>query len=43
VLVDLGYRVDAVASAEEALSLPLGAGSAPHLLLSDIVLPGMRG
>ena len=30
-------------AAEEARALPLDAGSAPHLLISDVVLPGMRG
>jgi len=43
VLSELGYQVTAVASAEEALALPLAAGSAPQLLIADIVLPGMRG
>jgi two-component system cell cycle sensor histidine kinase/response regulator CckA len=43
VLTELGYQVSAAASAEEALALPLDAGSAPHLLISDVVLPGMRG
>jgi CheY-like chemotaxis protein len=42
-LGDLGYQVTAVSCAEEALSLPIDATSAPLLLLSDIVLPGMRG
>jgi len=43
VLVDLGYQVAVVASAEEALRLPITAETAPHLLISDVVLPGMRG
>ncbi len=43
VLAHLGYRVTAVASAEEALALPLDAESAPQVLFSDVMLPGMRG
>jgi CheY-like chemotaxis protein len=43
VLLDLGYQVTALSSAEEALALPLAAASAPQLLISDVVLPGMRG
>ncbi len=43
VLADLGYQVTAVASAEEALALHLDGGSTPQLLLTDVVLQGMRG
>jgi PAS domain S-box-containing protein len=43
VLAELGYQVTAVSSAEEALTLHFDAGNTPHLLLSDVVLQGMRG
>jgi signal transduction histidine kinase len=43
VLADLGYPVTAVGSAEDALNLPPAQGLAPQLLITDVVLPGMRG
>jgi PAS domain S-box-containing protein len=43
VLTDLGYQVTAVASAEDALALTQATGQEPQLLISDVVLPGMRG
>ena len=38
-----GYRVDAVASAEEALELLDALENRPHLVLSDVVLTGISG
>ncbi|HWR98110.1 MAG TPA: ATP-binding protein, partial [Candidatus Methanoperedens sp.] len=43
VLADLGYEVIAAAHAEEALSLSFAPDSRPQLLVSDVVLSGMRG
>jgi PAS domain S-box-containing protein len=43
VLADLGYEVVAAAHAEEALALSFAPDARPHLLLSDVVLCGMRG
>ncbi|MFZ2632461.1 MAG: PAS domain S-box protein [Desulfosalsimonadaceae bacterium] len=39
----LGYHVIEAASAEEALSLSGDFGKEIHLLLSDVILPGMNG
>jgi CheY-like chemotaxis protein len=41
-LRNLGYSVVAAAGPEEALDL-IGAGTAPHLLFTDVVMPGMSG
>jgi signal transduction histidine kinase len=41
-LRNLGYSVIAAAGAEEALDLVAG-GARPHLLFTDIVMPGMNG
>jgi signal transduction histidine kinase/ActR/RegA family two-component response regulator len=38
-----GYRVLAAASGEEALKLASGYDGPVHLLLSDVVMPGMKG
>lgn len=43
VLADLGYQVSAAASAEEALALSFAPDARPNLLLTDVVLSGMRG
>ena len=42
-LSELGYRVTAVADAEQALQTFAGAGTRFHALVSDVVLPHMRG
>ncbi|MDO9263114.1 MAG: PAS domain S-box protein [Desulfosalsimonadaceae bacterium] len=39
----LGYHVIEAASAEEALSVSEAFGKEIHLLLSDVILPGMNG
>jgi two-component system cell cycle sensor histidine kinase/response regulator CckA len=39
----LGYRVLACASAEEALAVAAGHCGPLHLLLTDVVMPGMNG
>ena len=41
-LRNLGYSVLAAAGPEQALDL-IGAGAAPHLLFTDVVMPGMSG
>jgi two-component system, cell cycle sensor histidine kinase and response regulator CckA len=38
-----GYRVLAAASGEEALKLESGYGPTIHLLVTDVVMPGMKG
>ena len=43
VLVQRGYRVLAAATPGEALDLAAGCKDGLHLLLSDVVLPGMSG
>jgi len=42
-LTELGYRVLEARSADEALRMAASAGPALHLLLTDIVMPGMSG
>jgi CheY-like chemotaxis protein len=42
-LEDLGYRVLAASSAAEALTLSGGLGAPIHLLLTDVIMPGMNG
>jgi len=42
-LVGLGYRVTAVASAEEALEVVESIDQPADLLLTDVVMPGMNG
>ena len=42
-LQDLGYSVIAAAGPEHALDLAQRAAHAPHLLFTDIVMPGMDG
>ena len=41
-LIELGYDVVEAGSAEEALQL-LKAGTAPNLLVTDHLMPGMNG
>jgi two-component system cell cycle sensor histidine kinase/response regulator CckA len=43
VLERCGYRVLSATGGEEALSLAKGFGGTIHLLLTDIVMPGMNG
>lgn len=43
VLTDAGYTVDAFSSAEDALAMVEGRSRPVDLLVSDVVLPGMRG
>jgi two-component system, cell cycle sensor histidine kinase and response regulator CckA len=43
ILTRHGYRVDAVASAEEALEVLDALETRPHLVLSDVVLTGISG
>jgi CheY-like chemotaxis protein len=42
-LEDLGYRVLAASSGAEALTLSGGLGAPIHLLLTDVIMPGMNG
>jgi two-component system cell cycle sensor histidine kinase/response regulator CckA len=42
-LESLGYRVLACASGEQALAVAAGHAGRLHLLLSDVVLPGIGG
>jgi len=42
-LTDLGYEVHEAAGASEALAVMERIGDAVHLLLSDVVMPGMSG
>lgn len=42
-LGDLGYRVHAFAEGQAALDWLEGAGERVHLLLTDVVMPGMSG
>ncbi|MEI8139646.1 MAG: ATP-binding protein [bacterium] len=43
ILTELGYQVLAVASPEEALKICSDVSKSIHLIISDIVLPGMSG
>ena len=42
-LEEHGYRVLAAASGEEALQMALGYPEVIHLLVTDVVMPGMNG
>jgi two-component system cell cycle sensor histidine kinase/response regulator CckA len=43
ILTGHGYRVTAVATADEALAAQTSERGAPSLLLTDVVMPGMSG
>ena len=42
-LRDCGFRVESAANAEKALALAAEHGTAPDLVLSDVVMPGLTG
>jgi DNA-binding NtrC family response regulator len=43
VMTEAGHRVIAVPSADRALGILTGGGGEPDLVVSDLMLPGMRG